>query len=317
MPSVVTHHYFAKDILKKVNEKTRQTLENSFSIFLIFAQSFDNLFYYKLLTPWLGKKERTLGYEAQKMKVNLYFENIINEIEKNPNSDNLAYLYGSYCHYILDSTCHPFVIYQSGDEDQNKKYNGLHEKIEVNIDAQIYKKKTGKNLKDVQIANMLLPKEKFSEELKETLTHTFKNTFQIDNMGSVYEKSVAMGNFLLKFAVTDRTGIKKTLYKLRDFICNHKKYQYLSFHVTKLIPEYLNETKQPWIYPVDNTLVHNESFQELYEQALTKTLNLITLTEKYLKKQITKKELLAHVGNNSYVTGIDCNKNQTMKYFKF
>ena len=59
------------------------------------------------------------------------------------------------------------------------------------------------------------------------------------------------------------------------------------------------------------------TFQELYEQALTKTIKLITLTEKYLKNQITKKELLAHIGNNSYVTGIDCNKIQTMKYFKF
>lgn len=317
MPSIVTHHYFAKDILDKLTDKTKQTFENSYSIFFIFAQSFDNLFYYKLLTPWRGKKERTLGYEAQKIKVNMYFENIIYAIEKNPTSDNLAYLYGSYCHYILDSICHPFVIYQAGNEMQNKKYNGLHEKIEVNIDAQIYKKKTGKNLKDVQIANMLLPKEKFSTELKETLTHTFKKTFQIDNMGPVYEKSVAMGNFLLKYAVTDRTGIKKVLYKLRDFICNHKKYQYLSFHVTKLIPEYLNETKQTWVYPVNNKLIHKESFQELYKQALIKTIELITLTEKYLKGLITKKELLTHIGNNSYVTGIDCNKKQTMNYFKF
>ena len=71
MPSIVTHHYFAKDILNKLNNETKQTFQNSYSIFLIFAQSFDNLFYYKLLTPWLGKKERTLGYDAQKIKVNL------------------------------------------------------------------------------------------------------------------------------------------------------------------------------------------------------------------------------------------------------
>ena len=160
-------------------------------------------------------------------------------------------------------------------------------------------------------------KHNFSNKLKETLTNTFKNTFQIDNMGPIYERSVAMGNFILKYAVTDRTGIKKALYKLRDFLCNHKKYQYLSFHVTKLIPEYLNETKQTWVYALANTLIHNESFQELYEQALTKTIELITLTEKYLKNKITKKELLAHIGNNSYVTGIDCSQNQTLKYFKF
>mgnify|MGYP005767462597 CR=1 FL=1 len=35
MPSIVTHHYFAKDILNKLNNETKKTFQNSYPIFLI------------------------------------------------------------------------------------------------------------------------------------------------------------------------------------------------------------------------------------------------------------------------------------------
>ena len=30
MPSIVTHHYFAKDILNKLNNETKKTFQNSY-----------------------------------------------------------------------------------------------------------------------------------------------------------------------------------------------------------------------------------------------------------------------------------------------
>ena len=66
MPSIVTHYLFAKDVLKC------NYLQEKISIphYFIFAQSFDNLFYYKFLTPWKGKDIRNFGEDAQKEKVN-------------------------------------------------------------------------------------------------------------------------------------------------------------------------------------------------------------------------------------------------------
>ena len=209
-------------------------------------------------------------------------------------------------------------MYYTGDTSINSKYQGLHEKMEVNIDAIIYKQKTNQNLKDVSLASTLLPRIQFSKSLKQCIDNVFKKTFSIPNMGTIYEESYHTGNTILKYFVTDKTGIKKEIYKIKDALSvnSKRKYQYLSFHVTRLYMEYLNEQKETWYYPINNT-PHKESFLELYTIAKQKTISIINDLDLYFQKKITKEEILKKIGNNSYITGIDCNNQESMKYFKF
>ena len=86
--------------------------------------------------------------------------------------------------------------------------------MEVNLDAYMLKKRENKALKEEQLANILLPKIKFSKELKSVMDNVYLQTFNVKNMGTIYEKSVQNGNFILKNFVTDKTGIKKKLYRL-------------------------------------------------------------------------------------------------------
>ncbi len=316
MPSIVTHHYFAKDVLNKLpnNKKINQ------KIFFIFAQSFDNLFYYKFFTPWQGKKIRKLGNLAQKKNINLYFQNILDYITDNyleNNQDLISYLYGSICHYVLDRFCHPFIIYNTGFPEINIKYRGLHEKMEVNIDAYIYQKKTNRSLKNDKLANTLLPKEKFSQDLKNIINYAYFHTFNIENMANIYQKSVKTGNFILKYFVTDTTGIKKNIYKLKDLIMfkSKRRYEYLSFNVSKIDKNYLNLNHDTWYYPTKPSLAKTDSFDELYEKALIETINIIKNINYYFEKKLTKQQILKIIGNYSYVTGL--NENLPIKSIKF
>ena len=320
MPSIVTHHIFAKEVKKQLPKKIQNEITDD--IFYVFAQSFDNLFYYKFLTPWQGKKIRELGHLAQQEKVASYFENILeyitnNQLEKN--KDCLSYLYGSICHYVLDYHCHPFVIYYTGVPSVNLKYRGLHEKMEVNIDAYMYQKYTGKELKSAKLADILLPKTKFSKQVKNTIDYTFLNTFQTTNMGNIYEKSTSTGNFLVKYFVTDTLGIKKQLYKIEDCLMKNspRKYEYLSFYIPKIYLEYLNENHEIWIYPADKNIKKNDSFLELFEKSLQKACYIITKIDEYFKRKISKKELLTIIGDNSYTTGLPISRKLTNKYFKY
>lgn len=318
MPSIVTHHLFAKEVYDNIPNHIKEKI--SYPHYSIFAQSFDNLFYYNFLTPWQGKDIRKFGETAQKEKVNKYFENIIQEITTNHlenNKEVLAYLYGSICHYVLDYHCHPFVIYHTGISSLNKKYRGLHEKMEVNLDAYMYKEKTGLDLYKEKLANTLLPKEKFSNTLIHTLDEVFKKTFQKENIGTIYEQSTHTGNFLLKYGVTDRIGLKKLLYKLKDLLSkSNRKYQYLSFHVTKIIQEYTNEMHDTWNNPAQKNLTSNKSFKELYDDAKKEAIEIIKEIDTYLKTKRDFQKLLETIGNNSYTTGLDCEKPYTLKYFK-
>ena len=320
MPSIVTHHYFALDVLKDLPEETAKKID--LSTFLVFAQSFDNLFYYKFLTPWQGKKIRKLGHTAQKEKINSYFKNILSYIKNNhleKNTEVLGYLYGSICHYVLDSHCHPFIIHLTGRPEINIKYRGMHEKMEVNIDAYYYKKKTTKDLKNAKLADQLLPKIHFSTELKNTLDYTFLTTFNEQNIGNIFEKSFHTGNFLLKYFVTDSTGIKKQIYKIKDFISpkSKRKYQNLSFHVTNIDMNYLNMKKETWFYPADPTIQKNDSFIELYEESCKDATSKILAIQKYLNKEINEEKVLQIIGDNSYETGLSEQLQKTSEYFKY
>ena len=314
MPSIVTHHLFAKDVLTK-----NKNININQNVYYIFTQSFDNLFYYNFFMPFLGNKIKKLGRNAQKQNVNKYFKNIIQYIKNNnltTNEDLLAYLYGSYCHYVLDSYCHPYIIYNTGAIENNIKYRGNHEQMETMIDAILYKEKTGNDLKNAKLANILLPKIKFSNELKNCLNNVFFKTFKINNIGPIYEKSYKTGNFILKYFVTDKTGIKKQIYKIKDIFGNGKKYQHLSFHISKLNMEVLNENHLNWLNPANKNIIKNNSFKELYEKALLKVNNIIVQTELYFKNKISLNTLLNIIGNNSYVTGLDCNNFNSLLYFK-
>ena len=320
MPSIVTHHIFAKDVYEKLPKKIQEKID--LSNYLVFSQSFDNLFYYKFLTPWKGKEIRKLGNVAQQEKTLEYFKNILEYITTNnleENKEVISYLFGSINHYALDSICHPFIIYYTGLPEVDKKYLGMHEKMEVNIDAYMYKKKTSEDLKNAKISKFLLPKIPLSTELKNTIDYAFFKTFNQKNMGKIMENSIHTGKFLLKYFVTDTTGIKTLLYKIKDLLSTNsaRKYANLSFHVTKINKEYLNENHESWVFPADPTIQRNDSFLELYATAIEEAYSLITNIQKYFDQKISKKELLHLIKDNSYCTGLPLTKKLTSKHFKY
>lgn len=321
MPSIVTHHFFAKDVLNNLPNSIKNCILPSIKEYCIFVQSFDNFYYYYLLTPWKGSNIRTLGNIGQKEKTNLYFKNILYYI-KNHNLENnssvKAYLYGSLCHYILDKTCHPYIIYISGNPANNKKYRGNHEKMETMIDAIIYEKKTNKKLSKASLENKLLPKIVFSNELIETMNYVFEKTFGYKNIGKIYNKSIYQGNFILKYLVKDRTGIKKYFYKIIDSlnINSSRKYANLVLNVGKINYNYMNYNHEKWYYPANIKISKTDSFMDLYEKALEECTNIIKLTNDYFNNKIELSTLLKIIGNNSYITGLDCNLNLQNINFK-
>ncbi len=324
MPSIVTHYLFSEEVKNSLPNNIQQKLTHSNNLYHIFAQSFDNLFYYNLLNLKSGKKIRNFGNTAQREKINEYFKNIIlslKELKMEQNQDALAYLYGSLTHYVLDSICHPFIIYQAGwidNENPNYEYRGNHEKIEVSIDAIYWQEKNNRPLYKESLTNLLLPNINFSKDLMNLIGLTYNKTFQMENMGKIYETCVKQGNMIIKFFVTDHFGIKKILYKIFDAIFqkNFLKYQYLSFYQKKKQEEYLNRNHDEWCNPVNNKLRSIESFDDLYQKALKECLNLFYLTDQVLQNKLDLDTYLQFLGDKSYTTGLDWKEPSKMRFFK-
>ncbi len=292
----------------------------------MFAQSVDCLYFYNLISFKKGKRVQEFGSYFHRHKSQEFFINLINYIKYNhyyKNPEVMAFLYGMISHYVLDSTIHPFVYYKTGsfnkEEKESYRYRNHHDYMEVVIDNYMIKAKEIINPYHFKFYKECFSLEPFCDELNEVIDYAFKETFHVSHMSKFYYQALRQMYFCLKHFRYDKTGIKMKLYQGIDFIKPKNTFQFkaISYH-RKLTEEkkYLNFDNQTWNHPCLKREKHNESFIELYMIALHKANDIIKDTNSYLKntKKIKLEKLFPDL---SYLSGKDCTKNQSMKYFEW
>ncbi len=328
MPSSNTHSYFCEDVYDKVNNNVKYKLKDNINYFKVFGQGPDPYFFYDFHLSKKSIEVYKINKAMQHSKVNMHFIRLINYINEKNYYDNpmvMAYLYGNICHYALDSTAHPYIIYCTGNYDNTNpktyKYNGLHEEMEYYIDCYLIFQREKVLPKNYKIHKRLFDIGKFNDELKDTIDVVIKDVYSFDNVGDIYYKSIMdMKRFYHVFNY-DRFGIKKCAYSIMDFICGNKcvKKKELSFNINpngKI--HYLNNDKNTWNHPCDINEKYDLSFTELYVKALDKASTIINeIDDMFRKKCIDNKKIEELFGNLDYGTGKDCDLNLEYKYFKF
>jgi hypothetical protein len=317
MPLITTHNYFANDVLKetKINKKIDK------NIYELFSQGFDPLYFY----DFFKLSQTTYQSYCHNNNTDDYFINFINNIKKQNKQNDpliLASLYGSLTHYVLDSTCHPYIVYKTGfyykNKKETKKYQGLHSKMEMQIDAYLYEHKTNKPFKNFKIHKELIPKIKLSEELLNILNKTYDETFKIPKGGNKYQKGCTEMYYTYKFLVEDKTGIKTKIYKLLDKIIPSKlgKYETFSSNIKEIDNKIFNLKHNTWQNPWSGKK-YNTSFFDLYNEAKEECLNIFIATEKFIKDEINTNEYKKILKDNSYLTGLSWRKKSEIKYLEF
>lgn len=109
MPAVITHHFFAVDLLQRP-EAPRGTSRDEREAFLLGSQGPDPLFYL-VAAPGLAD-EAKLGsrMHAERPSELLWaMRAALRSLPAARRAVGDAYVAGFLCHYLLDSTAHPFV----------------------------------------------------------------------------------------------------------------------------------------------------------------------------------------------------------------
>ena len=324
MPSLTTHYLFAKEVEKKLPKKIRNTFQEENNIYEIFAQSHDLLFYN--IFHLKGKEIRALGSYAHKHDTQAYFINIIQYIKEKQLKNNqqcVAYLYGSILHYVLDTTCHPYIFYKTGacnrDDRNTYKYRGLHTKMEKEIDALYYKKYTNKEYNLCNITKDIIGKPKFNNELKETINFTFHKTYKKENMARNFEKGIKDARILYSIFINDRFGLKRAIYKLIDKLTKNKFGSLSSYSTHILNPDisYLNLEHKEWNYPTKKDRTSKESFDDLYQKCIKNATFLIQQVYNVLYNQEDIECLYDIIEDLSYSNGLPIKDYTPMRYFEF
>lgn len=325
MPSTITHLYFMLDINEKFPINKRIFLKDEINKMILFAQSTDPLNFYFSKNIKKSKNVRKFPNYFHTHKTGEYLITLINYIKYNYYKDNaeiMAYLYGMVSHYILDSYIHPFIYYNSGffdiGNEKTYKYNNMHNIYENLIDQFFIKEREkcypykSKSFFKIFYSNY------YSKDLIEVINFSFKETFGIEDYYSKWLKSVKNMKICFKCLRYDRYNIKNSIYKLIDKITpkNFFKLSFLSYHYTNKNIDYINKKHNEWIYPSNKSKKSKSSFVDIYLKALNDALKIISEIDNYIYED-KKINLTKLIRNNSYVTGIDLEKNQKMKYFKY
>ncbi len=322
MPLITTHNFFANDVYALTPKNITNTFQEKKNSYELFAQGFDPFVFYEFFKP---KKKDLQGF-CHINQTDTFFLNYIHllkekHLEENPTL--LAILYGHLTHYVLDSTEHPYIVYKTGEyhkeNPETLKYNGKHNKMEMQIDAYLYEQKFHKPYKNFAIHKNLITKEKLKPEILSFLNEIYEHTFQITKGGEKYQKGCQNMYYSYKFLIVDRTGLKKILYKGIDKLTKKKKgvYENYSAHVTNIPKTIFNNEHLEWQNPWDATLKSTESFFDLYEKAKKRCTELFKATHEFLHNQIKEEEYKQVLKDYSYVTGFSWHDKRKLQHLEF
>lgn len=323
MPATITHAYFAKDVFDILPSDIKNVIDCS--RIKMFGQSMDALMFYNLFSIMPGKRVRKFSKEFHLNKTQEYFVNLINYIKDNELTNDMdvcSYLAGLICHYVLDSTIHPYIVYKTGIFNKKKKntykYNGVHEFMEIFIDNDMIKRREDSNPYKFRLDKFCFSTREFSDNLVKTINNSFYKTFNIKNMGKIYYKSLKQMKRALYLFRYDPHGTKKIFYKIIDTVTPRSAFRFDSISYYFPLEDkhnYLNSEHKMWRNPTSYNMTSNESFIDLYLKSIKSAKVLICASFDYINgKDIELEKMFT---NASYLTGLDCNLKKELKYFEF
>lgn len=322
MPATITHAFFAKDVYDILPESIQSRLD--LSRCRMFGQSTDSLMFYNLFSILPGKKVRERQPLFHQNYTQNFFLNLLHFMRENQieDTDTYSFLVGFICHYVLDSTVHPYVVYKTGKMQKGKpntyKYNNVHAFMETFIDNDLVSRRYKINPYYFDIASFCFQLNPFSSDLKKAIQVSFYDTFHWEKMDSIYYKSLKqMKNALVLFR-KDPYGIKKFFYKVIDTITPRWFYRFeaVSYHYPlRDTHNFLNTNHTLWRNPCIYDLTSTESFVDLYLKAIKQAKVIICASFDYLNgKDIDLQQIFPNI---SYLTGLDCDLKKELKYFEF
>lgn len=132
MPTTYTHYAYGQDVFKKLPEQIQKSIEPYMDYYNIGVHGPDILFYYH---SYHKNSVNQYGIKVHHEPAREFFKRAFKvfQVQKNKRAA-CAYLAGFMTHFILDSTCHPYV------RKRTKETGISHTEIETDWDFQVLQK---------------------------------------------------------------------------------------------------------------------------------------------------------------------------------
>lgn len=297
MPNLVAHYVFGEYILKKLSDNIRSIIERHV---YDFALAGPDIWF---CGGYYEKKSKLLSQRCDYMHKNKTGQFLMELLETTLFSENkellFSYLTGYLCHYCLDRTCHPYILYCTGNQHD-------HVRLEIAIDSLFIRKRYNCLPWRFQFNKGILLLDKLPECISEEIDSIYYNTYEWNDAFKDINRCIK-GQKRFYSLVQDPFGIFTKVFKIRSAITGREFPIQTYFH--KDLPpsiDYMNKRHQRWRNPFDPDIISMESFKELYDRAACDCIKMIKECYycAFCGKQINALDVL---GNSSYYSGLPWN----------
>lgn len=139
MPGFTTHYLFGQQTYQSLQPSSvKQTIQKYHRVFALGLQGPD-IFFYDIPSHISMKKNP--GSIAHTANTGDFLFHLLESpdifLTKQEQKIAVAYIFGFIGHYLLDTTCHPYIYAMTHYKEQQKGYLGHHVRLETDIDASL------------------------------------------------------------------------------------------------------------------------------------------------------------------------------------
>ena len=106
MPTTYAHDRFGREVYEQLPANLKKIIRENKKLYLIGLHGPDIFFYYH---PFSKNRVSDYGTLLHEQTASVLFEDEVKKYQQSPSEAMEAYLLGFACHYLLDSTCHPYI----------------------------------------------------------------------------------------------------------------------------------------------------------------------------------------------------------------
>lgn len=306
MPGFTTHYLAGKILSDGLSEDSflKNCIKNHTQAYGMGLQGPDIFFFY--LPELLKKPANSLGSKMHKQKVSKFFKCLLSAVLKNSCLPaafecNLSYLCGFFCHYSIDSLCHPFIyktLEFSAYNLHETKASARHRCLETLLNDLILENEQIVDYKDFIPINTIKISNQEIEYISNAMGEALHNTFK-DNSPKHYTfltKNALIATMTGSRFLYDKYFIKKKILKKIEKL-------FLGYPlISSLMSSKINASSYTNIY---------QKFIPLFYNGIDFGTSIVLLLDEYIKlppneadRRLTAaKKLFMTIGNNSYHTG--------------
>ena len=292
MPDVAMHHAFGQEVLEALKPEIRQYLLPVPYGFALYGP--DLWFVYQ---PW--KRRQGRGRRMHTTQPGAFLMSLARRAGKGAAPREVfSYLAGFLCHYALDRTTHPYIIWRTTETWPTPR---AHRDLEHALDVALLKREGSWGEKH-PVTDHHFPSLRLPQVMAEDLDAVYGEVYGWRRVLPSLNRCYRQYRKLYRLMEAPRSLLTFLVRRFPSPFLRSIPYAVSGF----LTRDVENLSRAPWSQPYSREAVSEESFPELKARALDLALGMISDAYAFaVEGSLTEEALARSLGNASYLSGLD------------